>query len=124
MFSTNFVLIFEEIYYEAKKQLHDFKVDKQIPVYTGNKDDNALLELGSMVTCIWVIATGSKIKIVNELIKNYKLPNGESTSINDWQKVVGNAIVVLADGTKQKAENHWYQCRNLGKKEFKVKKWK
>ena len=124
MFSTNFVLIFEEIYYEAKKQLHDFKVDKQIPVYTGNKDDNALLELGSMVTCIWVIATGSKIKIVNELIKNYKLPNGESTSINDWQKVVANGIVVLADGTKQKAEIHWYQCRNLGKKEFKVKKWK
>ena len=124
MFSTNFVLIFEEIYYEAKKQLHDFKVDKQIPVYTGNKDDNALLELGSMVTCIWVIATGSKIKIVNELIKNYKLPNGESTSINDWQKVVANGIVVLADGRKQKAAIHWYQCRNLGKKEFKVKKWK
>lgn len=44
--------LFEEIYCEAKKQLHDFKVDKQIPVYTGNKDDNALLELGSMVTCI------------------------------------------------------------------------
>ena len=116
--------LFEEIYFEVKKQLHDFKVDKQIPVYTGNKDDNALLELGSMVTCIWVIATGSKIKIVNELIKNYKLPNGESTSINDWQKVIGNGIVVLADGTKQKAEIHWYQCRNLGKKEFKVKKWK
>ena len=44
--------LFEEIYCEANKQLHDFMVDKQIPVYTGNKDDNALLELGSMVTCI------------------------------------------------------------------------
>ena len=76
--------LFEEIYCEANKQLHDFMVDKQIPVYTGNKDDNALLELGSMVTCIWVITTGIKIKIVNELIKNYKLPNGESTSLNDW----------------------------------------
>ena len=44
--------LFEEIYCEFKKQLHDFKVDKQIPVYTSHKDDNALLELGSMVTCI------------------------------------------------------------------------
>lgn len=50
--------------------------------------------------------------------------SNESTSINDWQKVVGNGIVVLADGTKQKAEIHRYQCKNLGKKKFKVKKWK
>ena len=116
--------LFEEIYREAKKKLHDFTVDKEIPVYTGNEDDNAVLEIGSLVTCIWVIASGNKIKIVNELINNYKLPNGDLTSENDWQKVVGNGIVVLADGSKQKAEVHWYQCKNLGKKEFKVKKWK
>ena len=70
-----------------------------------------------------MIATGSKIKIVNELIKNYKLPNGESTSLNDWKKVVVNAILI-GNGEERKAEIHWCQCRNLGKKEFKVKKWK
>lgn len=116
--------IFEKVYREAKKKLHDFIVDKQISVYTGNENDNAVLELGSMVTCIWAIAAGRKIEIVNDLINNHKLPNGGTTSINDWQKVVGNGIVVLADGSKHKVEIHWYQCRNLGKIEFKVKKWK
>ena len=45
-------------------------------------------------------------------------------SINDCQKVVGIGIVVLTDSSKQKAENHWYQCKGVGKCMMKVKRWK
>ena len=82
------------------------------------------IKLGSYVENVIIIAEGAGIRTVEKLRIENPLPNGELTNVEDWQKVVGNGIVVLADGTKRKAEIHWYQCRNLGKKEFKVKKWK
>ena len=66
---------------------------------------------------------GAGIRTVEKLRIENPLPNGELTNVEDWKKVVGNAILIDT-GEERKAEIHWYQCRNLGKKEFKVKKWK
>lgn len=121
--------LFEEIYQEAKllegkKRLHNFRIDKETLVSTGDNGEQALLVIGSEVTCVWVIAEGEKIRNVGNLVKNYKMPNGEDTNKRDWKKVVGIGFLLLSDGITQKAEIHWYQCPNVGKREFKVKKWK
>ena len=121
--------LFEEIYQEAKllegkKRLHNFRIDKETLVSTGDNGEQAFLVIGSEVTCVWVIAEGEKIRNVENLVKNYKMPNGEDTNKRDWKKVVGIGFLLLSDGITQKAEIHLYQCPNVGKREFKVKKWK
>ena len=49
--------------------------------------------------------------------------NGDKnkTSPKDWQKVVGTAIIDIGNG--KKAEIHWYQCKDIGKVEYKIKRW-
>lgn len=48
------------------------------------------------------------------------MPNGEKTKVNDWYKVRGTAIVT--DGVNESVEEiHWYQCKNIGKVEYKIK---
>ena len=81
------------------------------------------IKLGSYVENVIIIAEGAGIRTVEKLRIENPLPNGELTNVEDWKKVVGNAILI-DNGEERKAEIHWYQCRNLGKKEFKVKKWK
>lgn len=121
--------LFEEVFWESnlcesKKHLHNFTVDREIPVNTGNDEEQAFLVIGSKVTSVWIITEGEKIRIVDNLVRDYKQPNGNDTNKRDWKKVVGYGIVQLSNGTTQKAEIHWYQCDNVGKREFKVKKWK
>ncbi|MBQ9377158.1 MAG: hypothetical protein IJU05_05095 [Schwartzia sp.] len=80
------------------------------------------LKEGSTVTGITAMATGKKIHDVTRLVNQYKKTNGDSTKAEDWVKARGTAIVT--DGTTdRKAEVHWYQCRDIGKVEFKVKRW-
>lgn len=86
------------------------------------KQDNWYLKPGSKVTGVKVIAQGEKIREVQTLIEKYPLPNGELTKVKDWYKVRGTAVVT--DGKEERIEEiHWYQCENIGKVEYKLKKW-
>lgn len=86
------------------------------------RDGTWFIKKGSKVTGVKAIAEGEKIREVNRLIETYPLPNGQKTKAQDWYKCRGTAI--LTDGTNEKVrEIHWYQCDNIGKIEFKEKKW-
>jgi hypothetical protein len=78
------------------------------------------LKKGTTLTAVKVMAAGSKIHDVNRLVQTYTLPNGQPTNPADWEKVRGTAIVSNGKDTK-KADIHWYQCKNIGKKEHKIK---
>lgn len=87
------------------------------------RDDEWFIKKGSTVTGVKVIAAGEKIRDVNRLIDSYPLQNGEKTKAQDWYKCRGTAV--LTNGTEEKIkEIHWYQCENIGKVEFKEKRWR
>ena len=97
-----------------------FYVSTTKPVKEGNTANWALVE-GSEIKCVTIISKGNKIRDVDRLRNMYK-DKGRTTKIEDWEKVAG--IGVVTNGEKQrKCELHWYQCKNIGKIEFKVKKW-
>ena len=84
------------------------------------KQNEWYIKQGSTVTGVKVIAQGMKIRVVNSLIENYLLPNGEKTKIEDWYKCRGTALVT--NGTVEEIrEVHWYQCKEIGKIDFKMK---
>ena len=86
------------------------------------REEQWKLKEGSTVTGIKAMATGNNIRDVDRLVNEYKKSNGDFTKADDWIKVRGTAIVT--DGiTDKKAEVHWYQCKYIGKVEFKVKRW-
>lgn len=86
------------------------------------RDGEWFIKKGSKVTGVKVIAAGEKIRDVQRLIDENLLPNGEKTQAQDWYKCRGTAI--LTNGTEERVkEIHWYQCENIGKIEFKEKKW-
>lgn len=87
------------------------------------KQDNWYIKPGSMVTGVKVIAQGEKIHDIKRLIKSYPLSNEELTEPEDWYKVRGTAVITDGIETFANCEIHWYQCENIGKIEFKVKKW-
>lgn len=90
------------------------KAEDSFPVY---------IKEGSNVTGVKVIAEGNEIRDVARLINTYKLPNGNLTSAKDWYKVRGTATLYDSSDKKvYKAEVHWYQCKNIGKVEFKLKR--
>lgn len=79
-----------------------------------------------------VIAQGSSggkevkrgIDDIKRLVKQYTLQNGSLTSEKDWYKVRGTAILFdLETKVERKAEIHWYQCKDIGKVEFKFKRF-
>lgn len=91
------------------------KVEKQI-----SNQENLYLKQGSTVTGVKVIAQGNEIREVERLIKDYPLPNGQKTRASDWFKVRGTAVVT--DGVNESIEEiHWYQCKDIGKVEYKQK---
>ena len=82
------------------------------------KNGKAFIKKGSTVTGVKVIAAGENIREVQRLIDTF--PNGEKTQAQDWYKCRGTAIIT--DGKKEEIkEIHWYQCKNIGKVEFKTK---
>ena len=40
-----------------------------------------------------------------------------------WRKVKGLAAVVLSDGSRRRAELHWYEAHGIGKKRMKIKRF-
>jgi len=61
------------------------------------------------------IATGSSIRELSRLNKVY----GKGS----WRKMKGRADIRLKDGTRKKAEVHWYEAHGIGKYEFKLKRF-
>ena len=87
------------------------------------REDGWILREGSMVTGVKVIAEGRKIRDVDFLIEKNPLPNGEKTKAEDWYKCRGTAEVTDGDKVYKNCEVHWYQCRDIGKIDFKIKRW-
>lgn len=77
----------------------------------------SLIKAGSFITNVHVIAGKGVIRNIDDIKRLTKQYPG--TPSKTWQKVTG--IVDLSNG--KKAEVHWYQAPNIGKVEFKVKRW-
>ena len=97
-----------------------FYVSTTKPVKEGNIAKWSLVE-GSEIKCVTIISKGNKIRDVDRLRDMYK-DKGRTTKIEDWEKVAGIGFVTNGE-KRRKCELHWYQCKNIGKIEFKVKKW-
>ena len=87
------------------------------------REDGWTLKEGSTVTGVKVIAEGRNIRDVDFLIEKNPLPNGEKTKASDWYKCRGIADVTNGEVVYKNCEVHWYQCKNVGKIDFKVKRW-
>jgi hypothetical protein len=72
-------------------------------------------EIVGSITSVEVIAVGRKIRDLSRLRKTY--------GRGRWRKLKGIAVVKLADGSITPAEVHWYEAHNIGKKEFKIKRF-
>ena len=72
-------------------------------------------EIVGPITSIEVIAVGRKIRGLARLRKIY--------GRGRWRKLKGVAVVELEDGSTGMAEIHWYEAHNIGKKEFKIKRF-
>lgn len=62
------------------------------------------------------IARGSGIREINRLRKIHGPGN--------WRKRKGYAMVRLHDGSIREAEIHWYEATGIGKREFKIKRYR
>jgi len=65
------------------------------------------------ITDVETIAVGNKIREVKRLVRAY--------GPGRWRKCKGITRVRLQDGTVFRAEIHWYEMTNVGKKEIKIK---
>lgn len=72
-------------------------------------------QLVGEISDIEMIAIGNRIRDLRRLRRDY----GDGR----WRKLKGNAMVRLPDGTITKAEVHWYEMSNVGRKEIKVKRF-
>jgi hypothetical protein len=95
-----------------------FYVKQALPLQNGM----GWIKEGTEVSGVKVITEGLNIREVQRLVKEYPLPNKNLTRAEDWFKVRGTGVVT--DGVAEgRAEIHWYQCKDIGKVEFKVKRW-
>jgi hypothetical protein len=74
------------------------------------KDFEIIGDIGNIET----IAVGSSIRIIRRLKRIY--------GSGRWRKLKGVAKVKLPDGAICKAEVHWYEMSDAGRKEFKIKR--
>lgn len=93
-----------------------FYVKSALPL----RDGVYYIKEGTEVTGVTVMTSGTKIREVERLMNDYPLPNGNLTHAKDWHKVAGKAIITNGE-LDRLAEVHWYQCKNIGKVEFKEK---
>jgi hypothetical protein len=63
---------------------------------------------------IEVIAIGSAIRILDELQEEY--------GVGRWRKLKGIATIRFANGTSSRAEVHWYEANEVGRKRMKIKR--
>jgi hypothetical protein len=72
-------------------------------------------ELISLIAEIETIASGSSIRILPLLRKQY--------GAGHWRKLKGIAKVSLEDGTTRLAELHWFEAHGIGKRKMRIKKF-
>lgn len=98
---------------------------KKFYVQTDKPISNGLwfLKQGTVVTGVKAIAKGFGIHCVQSLIENHLLPNGKKTNAEDWFKCRGTADVTNGKQISKNCEIHFYQCKNIGKINYKVKVW-
>lgn len=109
-----------------------FHVDFGHPVKFEDDESSVIIKEETDVTGVKVIAQGASggtevkrgIDDIKRLVEQYPLQNGSLTSEKDWYKVRGTAILFdLETKVERKAEIHWYQCKDIGKVEFKFKRF-
>ncbi|MBI2970629.1 MAG: hypothetical protein HYY36_07790 [Gammaproteobacteria bacterium] len=64
---------------------------------------------------IETIAVGGRIRDIMRLRRQY--------GSGRWRKLKGVATVRLKDGSRRKAEVHWYEAHGIGKKKMKIKRF-
>jgi len=72
-------------------------------------------EIIGKITHIETIAVGNAIRDLRRLKKIY--------GPGHWRKFKGIATICLSNGRMRRAEIHWYEAQNIGRKEFKRKKY-
>ena len=72
-------------------------------------------EVISAISDVETIATGSGIRDLKRLRKNY----GKGR----WRKMKGIARIRLSNGRIRLAELHWYEAHGIGKREVKRKRY-
>uniref|UniRef100_A0A7C2JZS4 Uncharacterized protein n=1 Tax=Schlesneria paludicola TaxID=360056 RepID=A0A7C2JZS4_9PLAN len=72
-------------------------------------------EIVGDITEIETIARGTGVVSRARLRKRYR--------VGAWRKLKGVARTRLPDGTERRAEVHWYEAHDIGKKEFKIKRF-
>lgn len=93
--------------------------DMAKPIYVKREfpvRENLPIKQGSTITNVEVIAGKDVRRQIDDILRLVREHGGKA---KDWQKVKGHAT--LSDGTR--AEVHWYQAKNVGKVEFKVKRY-
>jgi hypothetical protein len=69
----------------------------------------------SDITAIETIAINRGIRDLARLRRRY--------GPGRWRKRKGIATVLLPDGTAHTAELHWYEATDIGRKEYKIKRF-
>lgn len=73
-------------------------------------------EILGRVERVETFASGSRIRELRRLVRNY----GKGR----WRKRKGIADVKLGDGSIRRAELHWYEATGIGRKEYKIKRYR
>lgn len=73
-------------------------------------------DIVSALSEVETFATGRGIRELRRLNRIY----GKGR----WRKRKGLATVRLRDGTERRAEVNWYEATGIGKKEFKIKRYR
>lgn len=102
----------------------DFTLKKQLKLTIENnpKEKGYSLYPGEKITNIVSFARGKGIDDIQRLKDTYKRKDGKTTIDDDWEKCKGNGIA-HKNNKKRGAEIHWYQAKNVGQVEHKVKRW-
>ena len=93
-------------------------VKKEIPL----SNSPGVIKQGTRIEGVITMTSGKGIREVSVLINKYPLQNGSKTNQKNWHKKRGTAIILHKDTSDEyKREVHWYECKNIGKVDFKVK---
>jgi hypothetical protein len=119
-------------YFEQQQKrdpTHPFCTKKMNNLRDGEGNAIGHIPKGTAVIDIEVIAHGQDIswvkkgiRDVKRLVEIYRLPNGKLTTEKDWYKMKGKADFVINGTLYKDQEVHWYQCKDVGKVEFKSKR--
>jgi hypothetical protein len=123
--STEYDLIYD---LEGKRTAtRQKKASKLRAIYVGERkilvDGVNSIKAKTYIFRVAMIAEGEGIREAERLAREYLLPNGKSTSKKEWLKMRGRATIIDAEGSEAEGEVHWYECKDIGRVEYKLKGW-